>query len=65
VIVVKLWGKGFVKQVGSKQRVKERGVMGEQSGEAKEEDVTDEGIGESENAGLGAGLWHRHCRQRA
>jgi len=37
-----------VKKVGFKPRVKERGVMDEQSGESREEEVTGERIGESE-----------------
>ena len=35
-----------MKQVGFKQRVKEKGVMDEQSGESKEEEVMGEGTGE-------------------
>ena len=41
---VKLRGKVFVKEVGFKQRVKER-VMDEQRDEIKQEGVIDEGIG--------------------
>jgi len=35
-----------VKQVGFKPGVKERGVIDDQSGESKEEEVIGEGIGE-------------------
>ena len=43
---VKLRGVGFVKQVGFNPGVK-KGVMDEQSGESKKEEVTGEKIGES------------------
>jgi len=44
-----LWAVRFVKEVGFKPRVQEiEGVMNEQSGESKEEEVMGEGIGESE-----------------
>jgi len=37
-----------VKQVGFKPRVKDGGVMNEQSGKSEKEEVIGEGIGESE-----------------
>ena len=40
-------GVGFVKQVGLSREWKRKGVMDEQSGESKEEEVMGEGIGES------------------
>jgi len=46
---VKLQGLGFVKQVGFKPEVKDRGSYGfinEQSGESEKEEVMGEGIGE-------------------
>ena len=39
---------GIVKQVGFKPRVKDGGVMNEQSGKSEKEEVIGEGIGESE-----------------
>jgi len=45
---VKLRGVWFVKQVGFKPGVKERGGMDEQSGESKEEEAMGEGIVELE-----------------
>jgi len=45
---VELWGIGFVKQVGFKPGMKERGVMDEQSGETEEEEVIGKVVGESE-----------------
>jgi len=45
---VQLRGIGFVKLVGFKPRVKEKGIMDEQSGETEEEEVIGELVGESE-----------------
>ena len=45
---MKLRGEGFVKLIGFKPGAKERGVMDEQSGESREEELMGEGIGESE-----------------
>jgi len=39
---------GFVKKVGFKPGVKREGIIDVQSGESEEEEVTGEGIGESE-----------------
>jgi len=44
---VKLWGVGFVKEVGFEPGVKE-GVIDVQSGESDGEEVMDEEMGESE-----------------
>ena len=44
---VELGGIGFVKQVGLKPVVKERGCYGLACGETEEEEVIGEGIGES------------------
>ena len=46
---MKLWGVGFVREVGFKPGVKERwsyGLMDVQSGKSEEEEAMGEGIGE-------------------